>query len=141
MGGKLTDCLNVGEEVIAEVRKLGHSPKDTGLWFGEGSQVRKGEFFGVVASLAPADQAQRIAEVIWRRHGERGFDFLSDDIQEIIPGLGITENEIRHIVRNELVTSRDDLLRRRLPVKMARSDQELESNQKLNALLVELGLN
>lgn len=141
LGGKLTDCLNVGEEVIAEVRKLGHSPKDPGLWFGEGSQVRKGEFFGVVASLAPADQAQRIAEVIWRRHGERGFDFLSDDIHEIIPGLGITENEIRHIVRNELVTSRDDLLRRRLPVKMARSDQELESNQKLNALLVELGLN
>jgi glycerol-3-phosphate dehydrogenase len=141
LGGKLTDCLNVGEEVIAEIKKLGHSPKDPGIWFGEGSQVRKGEFFGVVASLAPGDQAERIAEGIWRRHGETGFDFLSDDIQEIIPGLGITENEIRHIVRNELVTSRDDLLRRRLPVKMARSDQELSENKKLSELLVELGLN
>ncbi len=141
LGGKLTDCLNVGEEVIAEVRKLGHAPNDPGMWFGEGSQVRKGEFFGVVASLAPSDEAERIAEGIWRRHGERGFDFLSDDIHEIIPGLGITENEIRHIVRHELVTSRNDLLRRRLPVKMARSEKELDSNQKLNALLVELGLN
>ena len=140
LGGKLTDCLNVGEEVIAEVQKLGQTPRDPGLWFGEGSQIRKAEFFGVVASLAPTKEAERIAEGIWRRHGERGFDFLSDDIHELIPGLGITENEIRHIVRHEMVTSRDDLLRRRLPVKMARSEKELAENQKLSQLLVELGL-
>lgn len=140
LGGKLTDCLNVGEEVIAEVRKLGLSTVNPGTWFGEGSQIRKTEFFGVVASLAPADQAERIAEGIWRRHGETGFDFLSDDIAEIIPGLGITENEIRHIVRFEKVFTKDDLLRRRLPVKMARSDSELAENKKLQALLVELGL-
>lgn len=141
LGGKLTDCLNVGDEIIAEVKKLGHNPKDPGLWFGEGSQVRKAEFYGVVASLAPQDQAERIAEGIWRRHGEVGFDFLSDDLEEIIPGLGITENEIRHIVKHELVTSREDLLRRRLPVKMARSDKEISENKKLDQLLVELGLN
>jgi glycerol-3-phosphate dehydrogenase len=140
LGGKLTDCLNVGEEVVAEIKKLGQSAKDPGIWFGEGSQVRKLEFFGVVASLAPADQAERIAEGIWRRHGETGFDFLSDDLQEIIPGLGITENEIRYIVHNEMVTSREDLLRRRLPVKMARSEKELSENQELEALLVQLGL-
>ena len=141
LGGKLTDCLNVGEEIIAEVKRLGLKPKTPGLWYGEGSQIRKQEFFGVVASLAPKDQAERIAVGIWRRHGEKGFELCSDGMQELIPGLGITEAEIRHVVKSELVKTREDLLRRRLPISMARSDAELKENQKLEKLFVELGLN
>jgi glycerol-3-phosphate dehydrogenase len=141
LGGKLTDCLNVGEEIIAEVKRLGLKPKAPGLWYGEGSQIRKQEFFGVVGSLAPKDQAERIADGIWRRHGEKGFELCSDGMQELIPGLGITEAEIRHVVKSELVKTREDLLRRRLPISMARSDKELLENQKLEKLFVELGLN
>lgn len=140
LGGKLTDCLNVGQEVIAELNKLGISTKKPGRWYGEGSQERKSEFFGVVAALAPKEQAERIADAIWRRHGEAGFDLMTDNLKELIPGLGITENEIRHIVRNEQVRTREDLLRRRLPVLMTRSEQEVAQNQELQALLVELGL-
>ena len=140
LGGKLTDCLNVGQEVIAELKKFGMSPANPGRWYGEGSQVRKVEFFGVVKALAPADQAERIAEGIWRRHGETGFDLLSDGIEEIIPGIGITANEIRHVVKTEQVQTREDLIRRRLPIAMTRSESELKANARFEALLVELGL-
>ena len=141
LGGKLTDCLNVGEEVIAEVKKLGLGPKKPGLWYGEGDQIRKAEFYGVVTALAPAEQAERIADGIWRRHGETGFELVSDNLEELIPGLGITEAEIRHVANTELVRTREDLLRRRLPIAMSRSAQELSDNKRLEALFVELGLN
>jgi glycerol-3-phosphate dehydrogenase len=141
LGGKLTDCLNVGEEVVAEIKKLGLDPTEPGLWFGEGSQVRRLEFFGVVRSLVPEDQAERIAQGLWRRHGEKAFEFLSDNLTEVIPGLGIIEAEIRHVAKHEMVKTREDLVRRRLPIAMARSEQELKQNQKLESLFVELGLN
>lgn len=141
LGGKLTDCLNVGEEIIAEIKKLGLNPSEPGLWFGEGSQVRRLEFFGVVRSLVPEDQRARIAEGLWRRHGEKAFEFLSDNLTEVIPGLGIIEAEIRHVAKHEMVQTREDLIRRRLPIAMARSERELKQNRKLEALFVELGLN
>ena len=141
LGGKLTDCLNVGQEVIAEIKRFGFSTRKPGRWYGEGSQLRKTEFFGVVRAVAPADQADRIADGIWRRHGEVGFDFLSDDLEELIPGLGITANEIRHVVKTEQVVTQEDLIRRRLPISMARSEKELLENQALQKLFVELGLN
>ncbi len=61
-------------------------------------------------------------------------------LTELIEGLGITEQEIRHIAMAEMITTREDLLRRRLPVKMSRSDKELSANKPLEKLLVELGL-
>ena len=141
LGGKLTDCLNVGEELIGELNRFGHNIKKPGKWFGEGSQLRKQEFYEAVLARAEGDAADRIATSIWRRHGERSFEVIgTKKLSEVIPGLGITEQEIRYIVKNELVTSREDLLRRRLPAMMARSEKELSGNKKLEKLLVDLGL-
>ena len=141
LGGKLTDCLNVGQEVIGELNRFGHNIKKPGKWFGEGSQLRKQEFYERVLAKAEGDAADRIATSIWRRHGERGFDIIgTGKLTEIIPGLGITEQEIRHIVANEQVATREDLLRRRLPAMMARSEKELKANKQLEKLLVDLGL-
>lgn len=145
LGGKLTDCLNVGEEICDELEAFGHSLKPAKKWFGEGDQRRRLEFFGVVRHLADdAEAATRIAEGIWRRHGERGFDILSAlgnrQITELVPGLGISEEELRYISNNEQVKTREDLLRRRLPIAMSRSVAEIEANSELNRVLVELGL-
>jgi len=152
LGGKLTDCLNVGEEICAELAKLGHQLGTAKTWYGEGDQRQKAEFFGLVRHLIdpglPATEAEaasaRIAEGIWRRQGESGFEILSmlgdANIRELIAGLGITEQEIRYIVSNEQVRTREDLLRRRLPIAMSRSEAELAANAELAALLTELGL-
>mgnify|MGYP000014328412 FL=1 len=141
LGGKLTDCLNVGKEIVQELTRLGHITKRPVNWFGEGSQLRQEDFSALVAARSDRDAAPRIAEGIWRRHGEAAFEIIGDSpLEEIVAGLGITEQEIRHIAEHELVHTREDLLRRRLPVKMARSDRELADNEKLQELLVDLGL-
>ena len=141
LGGKLTDCLNVGQEMVHELSRLGHKVNKLKNWFGEGSQVRKEEFYQLVASRSDQKTFQSIADGIWRRHGEAGFEILGESqLTELIAGLGITEQEVRHIALAEMITTREDLLRRRLPVKMSRSDKELATNKPLEKLLVELGL-
>ena len=44
-GGKLTDCLNIGEELCQEVSKMGVTlPHPEGTWFGEPEPKRRQEF-------------------------------------------------------------------------------------------------
>ncbi len=46
LGGKLTDCLNVGEEVAEEVVRLGIPlEKDLGNWYGEPAAQTRAEFY------------------------------------------------------------------------------------------------
>ena len=140
LGGKLTDCLNVGEELVGELNRFGLKVKVPGKWFGEGSQLRKDEFFAHVRNSSNSD-GDLIADGLWRRHGGEAFKIVGDaKLEDLIPGLGVTEQEIRYIAKNEKVLKREDLLRRRLPISMARSDAELASNKRLQSLLVELGL-
>jgi hypothetical protein len=45
-GGKLTDCLNVGEEVAKEVESLGVPlEKDLHNWYGEPAKATRDEFY------------------------------------------------------------------------------------------------
>jgi glycerol-3-phosphate dehydrogenase len=140
LGGKLTDCLNVGEELIGELNRFGQKVKVPGRWFGEGSQLRKNEFFSLVKERARSHSTE-IAEGLWRRHGEDAFAIAGqEELTDLFPGLGITSQEIRFVVENEHVVEREDLLRRRLPISMARSQREIEENREFQKLLVELGL-
>ena len=140
LGGKLTDCLNVGEEVIDELKGFGMQLEDPGTWFGEGSQERKTEFFAKVASQTNGNE-DLIATGLWRRHGNKAFDIIGEQqLEDLFDGLGITAQEISYITETEDVVTREDLLRRRLPVMMARGEKELAANKKLQKLLVELGL-
>jgi glycerol-3-phosphate dehydrogenase len=142
LGGKLTDCLNVGQEVLTELRHLGLSGKLPPKWFGEGSQQRYPELLQMLQSLVQ-DQgaAARISEGLWRRHGEQAFEIIqSGDVEEVFGGLGICYAELQWIAAHEDVVTREDLLRRRLPIAMARSAAEIANNQKLQALLVDVGL-
>lgn len=142
LGGKLTDCLNVGQEVLDELKHLGLSGKLPRKWFGEGSQVRYPELLQRVQSqIQDPEAATRVAEGLFRRHGERSFEIIENsDLEEVFAGLGICYAELHWIALNEDVVTRDDLLRRRLPIAMSRSASEIANNQKLQALLVDVGL-
>jgi glycerol-3-phosphate dehydrogenase len=142
LGGKLTDCLNVGKEVLTELNRLGLGGTLPRKWFGEGSQQRFAELVQIVQSLvSDTAAATRISEGLWRRHGEQSFEIiLSGDLAEVFEGLGICYAELQWIAQHEDVMTREDLLRRRLPIAMARSATEIANNQKLQALLVDVGL-
>jgi glycerol-3-phosphate dehydrogenase len=141
LGGKLTDCLNVGSEVIAELARLGHKTKLPKKWFGEPGQTPKAQLEAeILKRVSEPAHAKRIADGLWRRHGNEAFDFYENDLEEVFEGLGITYGEIRYVVQQEDVQTREDLLRRRLPIAMARSAEEISANQKLQKLLVDMGL-
>jgi hypothetical protein len=112
-------------------------------WFGEGEQDQKALFAQSVAQKCKDPiAAERITESTWRRQGERAIEIFaqSHTLTDLITGLGITAQEIEYIARHEDVKTREDLLRRRLPISMARSEQEIADNGPLQDLLDRLGL-
>ena len=145
-GGKLTDCLNIGEEVIDAVGKLGIAPTQaTAAWFGEDSAEDMAKFLGEAQLvLGEIADGRDIAAGIWRRHGNRGFEILSaikanrEDGQAVFEGLDICRAEINHVLRYESVQTPEDLLRRRLPITMTRGVSEIEKNEFLQQKLARL---
>jgi glycerol-3-phosphate dehydrogenase len=138
-GGKLTDCLNVGDEVIAHYKKMGYRVGQAKKWFGEDVGKMPPDFIDLIrgASLK-VSSADRLAEGLWRRHGVRAHDIVqsrSEPLEEVFEGLGISYSEVSHVIRAEMVVSADDLLRRRLPIAMTRSAADVLSNTKLQDIL------
>ena len=75
-GGKLTDCLNVGEEVTEHVRALGvELPYPGARWYGEPPDEVRDEFFHQARLMRPgrhdlaASRRSRSRTRLWRRYG------------------------------------------------------------------------
>lgn len=143
-GGKLTDCLNVAEEVFQEIRRLGLAPAShkTNPWFGEEPVEAKFQFqIKAQIYFASHPDSELMIESLWRRHGSRAtliLELIAEDSSKadsVFEGLGICYAEIEHVSQTEDVRTPEDLLRRRLPISMSRSKAEIVSNQRLNSLL------
>jgi len=147
-GGKLTDCINVGEEVVEAVESLGvevSTPERR--WYGEAGPDERERFVQRAAGLgrglgrglaevAPGEP-EALAERLWRRHGPRAHAML--DAIEAEPGLGeifvagtgVTRAEVVYAAEHEMVVHLPDFLRRRtlveqvVPAKALRDGPEL----------------
>lgn len=124
-GGKLTDCLNVGEEVCEQVRQLGVEIKPVSeKWYGEpGKDVVTAYFkqcheLGLDEVIA-SDTGEMLSERLWRRYAENAIPMLDAIEKEpamadtLIEGSGIRRCEIDYLARHELVVKLEDYLRRR----------------------------
>ncbi len=86
-GGKLTDCLNVGEEVAAAVETLGiRLSPDRQRWYGEPGRESRRTYFRQTRGMRLDDLrdktgAEPLSERLWRRYGRRAFEML-DHIRE-----------------------------------------------------------
>ena len=143
-GGKLTDCLNVGEELRAEMQNLGFTVKSD-PWFGEDSKTGFAKLTRLLeAKIRDTSVRQRVATGLWRRHGSEACEIIigwsGADVAEVFEGLGFTAGELRHIVRTEKVVTAADLLRRRTPIALIRSAEEISRNQVLQGILAEFDL-
>ena len=141
-GGKLTDCLNVGAEVIAEFKKMGFALQGKRKWYGEDSGLMPAAFLQAVKKrVESADQAERIAKGLWRRQGSTAQTIIDaaiaagDNLDEVFKGTGITFAELDHVIASERVFTAEDLLRRRLPLAMTRSAGDIADNKKLQEIL------
>ncbi|WP_048306139.1 glycerol-3-phosphate dehydrogenase/oxidase [Halomonas sp. PR-M31] len=129
-GGKLTDCLNVGEEVIAEVKRLGIGiPHPDYRWYGESPEAVRQEFFHQAKlmkldALTPKESVEHLSTRLWRRYGAYALAML-EDIREdprqgelLIEGTEYLRCELRHAKHREMITKLEDFLRRRSKISL-----------------------
>lgn len=124
-GGKLTDCLNVGDEVAAWIKRLGIAvPQPDNKWYGEPGAESREEFM-LQAQLMDLDaltdpsSSEPLSERFWRRYGESAFGLL-ERIREdetcarlLIRNAEYTRCEIELAARREMIVKLEDFMRRR----------------------------
>ncbi len=124
-GGKLTDCLNVGEEVAAEVRALGVDlPYPTARWYGEPPDETHREFLHqstlmALDAMTSPRSSEPLTSRLWRRYGAEALGLLEDIRADprmgevLIEGAEYLRCEIAQAARREMIVKLDDFLRRR----------------------------
>ena len=124
-GGKLTDCLNVGEEVADAVEDLGVPlEEDTQNWYGEPAKATRDEFFRQARLMKLDDlrhkpDVEPLSDRLWRRYGRRAFEMLDEIRLDPSMGRDIMENadylrvELHVAAGTEMITKLEDFLRRR----------------------------
>ena len=136
-GGKLTDCLNVGEEIAALCQRLGLVlPYPERVWYGEPRGEARDEFWHQAelmeldALTAKAD-AEKLTSRLWRRYGSAAFGMLEEIRRDpkmgelLIEGAEYLRCEIEHAARREMIVRLDDFLRRRSKISLVISEAEL----------------
>ncbi|WP_437816028.1 glycerol-3-phosphate dehydrogenase/oxidase [Sorangium sp. So ce1078] len=136
-GGKLTDCINVGDEICAAVQELGVAlPRPAQRWYGEpGEEVRQ-EFFRraddlALDALTPPRSSEKLSARLWRRYGARALELL-DDIRSdprmadaLVEGAEDVRCEIAYAARHEMIVKLEDFLRRRTKISLLVRRDEL----------------
>ncbi len=124
-GGKLTDCLNVGEEVAKEVESLGVPlEKDLHNWYGEPAKATRDEFYRQARlmkldALRTKPDTERLTDRLWRRYGRRAFSMLEairDDPrmgEDIMDSADYLRVELHLGAHTEMITKLEDFMRRR----------------------------
>ena len=136
-GGKLTDCINVGEEVIEQVSALGIAISSKRVrWYGEPNARVKESFFqqaklsGLDSEVLPVT-SEAISVRLWRRYGASAMDMLEairrdpGQKERLIKNSDCLRCEIEYMAKHEMVTKLDDFLRRRSKISQVIRHQEL----------------
>lgn len=124
-GGKLTDCLNVGEEICAPVRALGIRLRwPDKRWYGEPAGSIKRQFLHQARlmgldALTPPGASEPLTTRFWRRYGGHAFALLErirqqpDSARLLIPNTEYLRAEVELAAQREMIVTLDDFLRRR----------------------------
>ncbi|MBM6405287.1 FAD-dependent oxidoreductase [Phycicoccus sp. CSK15P-2] len=141
LGGKLTDCLNVGEEVAAEVEHLGIPlEKDLGNWYGEPAAQTRTEFYRQARlmrldSLRTKPDTEPLTDRLWRRYGRRAFDLLeairADPSmgEDVMGSADYLRAELYTAAEAEMVVTMEDFMRRRSKIDLVvRDHRQVDSD-------------
>lgn len=143
-GGKLTDCLNVGEEVAAAIESMGVPlEKDTHTWYGEPAKATREEFYRQARlmkldDLRPHHDIEHLSDRLWRRYGRRAFQMLDAIREDPAMGRDVMENadylrvELHLAAGTEMVTKLEDFLRRRSKISLVVPHDEIRDAHGLN---------
>lgn len=136
-GGKLTDCLNVGNEVANIVLRLGVSlPHPHADWYGEPPNQTRTRFFHMAALMnldekTSSRASEPLSARLWRRYGLSAFSMLeairadATQAELVIDGTEYARCEIEHTARHEMIGKLSDFLRRRSKIAMVMRKDEI----------------
>ncbi len=136
-GGKLTDCLNVGEEVADEIEHLGIPlEKDLKNWYGEPATATRAEFYRQAKlmkldSLRTKPDTEPLTDRLWRRYGRRAFDLLeairADPRmgEDIMGSADYLRAELHNAAEHEMIVTLDDFMRRRSKIDLVVHDDDI----------------
>ncbi len=117
LGGKLSDCLNVGEEVAEAVRACGvKTALPQSRWYGEPPEPLRSRFL-TTAQRVGLDRST--SERLWRRHGRRASEVAELVGESADLGLPLSDlinysaAEVEVMARHEQIITMEDFLRRR----------------------------
>lgn len=139
-GGKLTDCLNVGEEVAAEVEELGVPlERDLANWYGEPAPATRAEFYRQARlmkldALRTKPDTEPLTDRLWRRYGRRAFDLLeairADPAkgEDIMNSADYLRAELYNAAEHEMIVKLDDFMRRRSKIDLVVHDDDVRNS-------------
>ena len=136
-GGKLTDCLNVGEEVAVLVQSLGVPlEKDLHNWCGEPAKATRKEFYRQARlmrldSLRTKPDTEPLTDRLWRRYGRRAFGLLEAIRanpamgEDIMGSADYLRAELHNAAEHEMIVTLDDFMRRRSKIDLVVRDSDI----------------
>jgi len=127
-GGKLTDCINTGNEVCEELEKAGVKLDDVGdEWFGESLAPEKNRLLNRQKEIEDKleispEQAKAMIERWWRYYDISAHDLIDlfhPQSRFVYPEHNITDTEVEFIRETEMALTDRDIRRRRTNLAMA----------------------
>lgn len=132
-GGKITDCLNVGDELAEAVEQLGVPLGEASTWYGEGTPDER----GVWLNQAPRSFTEATAVRMWRCYGARSHRILALVDEDpslaapLYPDADVVRAEAVYAGRYEYVETVEDFLRRRTHLAQELSSDALRADGRL----------
>ena len=142
-GGKLTDCLNVGEEISEIVEDMGiEFPFKKFKWYGEPGKAMYKEYLHEAKLMdldgyTDPESSEPLSARLWRRYGHEAFYLLEDirqdpaNAQVIIKGAEYIRCEIQLAAKREMVIKLEDFLKRRSKIALITSKAKLKKSHGL----------
>lgn len=137
-GGKITDCINVGNEICSAIRAVGIEVPDAGSkWYGEPTAERQEEYYRLAAEInldecTENQCSEALSSRLWRRYGEQAFKLLDRiklDLRQaevVIEGTEYRRCELEMAADREMIVKLEDFLRRRSKIAMAMSLEDIK---------------
>lgn len=142
-GGKLTDCLNVGDEIADAVTQLGVTLTNPRFqWYGEPADSVKQQFMAQAErigldAMTPSTSSELLTKRLWRRYADKAFAMLEkieadhDQAALLIEGTEYIRVELEHARDYEMITELEDFLRRRAKISLVVRHEQLRHSEGL----------
>ena len=142
-GGKLTDCVNVGDEVSDIVAQLGVALPHQGYqWYGEPHPSVREEYLHQAKLMnldgyTSPESIESLSSRLWRRYDRQAFELLAEiredprQAEVLIKGTDYIRCEIRLAKHQEMITKLEDFLRRRSKIALVVRHEDIRNAEGL----------